>query len=85
MALIVVDFNNLGPELRKIRKSSRGLNQTEISDKAGFSLKHYSEIERGKDCKLSDMESIAAAMGVKLAVVIAVDENDLKRLLDANL
>jgi HTH-type transcriptional regulator / antitoxin HipB len=56
----------LGPLIRARRKEL-GLNQTELADVAGTTLRFVSELERGKPtAQLDGVLRVLAALGIKL-------------------
>jgi transcriptional regulator with XRE-family HTH domain len=57
----------LGVRVRSLRMAA-GVTQEKLAEKAGISLKHLGELERGRsNPTLSSLEALAAALGVSLA------------------
>ncbi len=67
MELITVDSaRTLGPLIRARRKEL-GLNQTELADVAGTTLRFVSELERGKaTAQLEGVFRVLAALGIRI-------------------
>lgn len=65
----------LGQRLRDLREA-RGLTQEQLGERAGFTGKYISEVERGlRDLPLSTLRAIAVALGAPLEEVFRGIEN----------
>jgi transcriptional regulator with XRE-family HTH domain len=60
--------------LKYLRKRA-GLTQEEFAERAGMSYKHYQQIEAGRkaDLRLSTLERLARAHGIKLSSLFRED------------
>ena len=67
----------LGGQIRKLRRRA-GLTQEQLAEKAGLSLKHLGEVERGRgNPTLSSLESLADALGVTLFELFDIEHERL--------
>lgn len=68
----------LGQRLREVREA-RGLTQEELGERAGFTGKYISEVERGlRDLPLSTLRAISHAAGASLDDLFHGVESGLK-------
>jgi cytoskeletal protein RodZ len=81
--LQLVELKEIGTALRKIRKKAKGLDQVEVQRAAKISSTKLSDLENNRGpVRLKDVQDVADAIGIKVMLLIAEDENDIKRLLE---
>ncbi|QNU67236.1 helix-turn-helix transcriptional regulator [Ruminiclostridium herbifermentans] len=66
----------IGEQIKKIRKEKQ-LSQKEVSKRANISQNFLSEIENGKSCGISTIESICSALGITLSFLFKEEYEDM--------
>ena len=69
----------LGKRISDLRRKA-GITQERLAEKAGLSLKHLGQIERGKgNPTLSSLEQLAVSLGVSLPELFELEHEQMTR------
>ena len=72
----------LGKRIKTLRESAN-LTQAQLAEKAGISLKHLGELERGRaNPRLSSLENISQSLGISIVDLL---DSDHEKLADAEM
>lgn len=81
MKLLITDIEDLGMQLRAIRKA-KGLTQAEVMKRSKFSRTHIVQLEAGGSFSPYSIIALCKALGVKPMLALELTDEDFKLLLD---
>jgi AAA+ superfamily predicted ATPase len=86
MALLkIVPLTNAGSALKEIARKSKGMSGTDIRKKWDISHATLSKINTDENCTRDQIIDYAKAIGIGTPFIIfAMDEEDVKRMLNTN-